>query len=184
QDFASVIVQQQQMPNGNWPWSGYDPNGLLSTAWAVLTLERFAPPPTGKSVYVDIKPGSWPNPINTKDKGVIPVAICGTEDFDIYTIDPSTIKICIEGVEEGVAPLRWSYEDVATPWTGEEGGGQNLKGDGYLDLCLKFSNQEVVTTLVLSNYIGQTIPLIITGNLKEEYGGLAILGHDYVRIIK
>jgi hypothetical protein len=47
QDFASVIVQQQQLPSGRWPNSqwDYDPDGLLSTAWAVLTLERFAPPP-------------------------------------------------------------------------------------------------------------------------------------------
>jgi hypothetical protein len=45
QDFASVIVQQQ-LPSGRWPNSNYDDgDGILSTAWAVLTLERFAPPP-------------------------------------------------------------------------------------------------------------------------------------------
>jgi len=44
QDIASVIVQQQ-LPSGSWPnsdWDGGD--GLLSTAWAVLALEGFAPP--------------------------------------------------------------------------------------------------------------------------------------------
>jgi len=34
------------------------------------------------SVYVDIKPGSWPNPIYLGSIGVFSVAICGTEDFD------------------------------------------------------------------------------------------------------
>jgi len=184
QDFASVIVQQQ-LPSGQWPMSYWDDGeAILSTAWAVLALERFAPPQQQISVFFDIKPGSWPNPINTKDKGVLPVAVCGTEDFDVYNIDPASIRITIEGIEEGVAPIRWSFEDVATPWTGDEGGGHNLNGDGYLDLCLKFSNQAVVTTLGLSSYIGQTIPLIITGNLKEEYGGTPIQGHDYIRIIK
>jgi hypothetical protein len=46
QDLASVIVQQQQLPSGRWPNSDWDgeSDGLLSTAWAVLALEGFAPP--------------------------------------------------------------------------------------------------------------------------------------------
>jgi parallel beta-helix repeat protein len=134
-------------------------------------------------VYVDIKPGSWPNPINIKDKGVIPVAICGTEDFNVYTVDPATIRITINGVEEGVAPLRWSYEDAATPWTGAPGGGHDLTGDGYLDLCLKFSNQAVVNILGLHKHLGETLPLTIKGVLKEDYGSLHFEGQDYVWIL-
>lgn len=144
----------------------------------------FAAPPSVIQVYVDIKPGSWPNPITVKSKGVIPVAICGTEDFDVTTIDPATIQITLDPEEEGVSPLRWSYEDVATPWTGEDGGGHNLGGDGYLDLTLKFSTKEVVNTLGLENYAGQTIPLYIIGNLKEEEGGTPIEGHDWVWILE
>jgi hypothetical protein len=44
-------------------------------------------------VFVDIKPASWPNPFQLKSKGVLPVAICGTEDFDVTTIDPETIRL-------------------------------------------------------------------------------------------
>nr|MDO8135733.1 hypothetical protein [Candidatus Njordarchaeum guaymaensis] len=48
EDFASVIVAQQ-LPSGGWPRSSgahdYWQDAMLSTAWAVLTLERFAPPP-------------------------------------------------------------------------------------------------------------------------------------------
>jgi len=140
--------------------------------------------PAKINVYVDIKPGSWPNPINTKSKGVIPVAICGTEDFDITTIDPASVEFMIEGVDEGVSSLRWSYEDVATPWTGEDGGGHAIGADGYLDLTLKFKKKDVVNTLGLKDHIGETIALIITGNLKEEFGGTAFEGHDWVWIIK
>jgi hypothetical protein len=60
-------------------------------------------------VAVDIKPGSCPNPLNVKSKGVLPVAILGTEDFDVNQIDIASIRL------EGVAPIRSSYEDVATP---------------------------------------------------------------------
>ena len=183
QDFASVIVQQQ-LPIGAWPTSqwDYELGSMLSTAWAVLTLERFAPPPQEICVYVDIKPGSWPNPINIFSNGVFAVAICGTEDFDVMTIDPSTVRIYIEGLEEGVPPLRWTYEDVATPWTSEPGGGHALRGDGYLDLVFHFDTQAVVEGLDLSAYVRQIIPLIIRGNLKEEFDGTALMGQDYVRI--
>jgi hypothetical protein len=135
-------------------------------------------------VDIDIKPGSCPNPINLKNKGVLPVAICGTEDFDVTTIDPETIRLSREGYEGDVAPVRWSYEDVATPYTGdEECGCHDLNGDGILDLSLKFKNKEVVNTLDLADVAGEVIPLIITGNLKEEDGGTPIIGEDCVWIL-
>jgi hypothetical protein len=184
-EFAEVLVNQQK-PDGSWTRSNWDNSryGLLSTVWALLTLERVAPPPPTITVDVDIKPGSWPNPINVKSNGVIPVAICGTEDFDVTTIDPSTILLTIEGVEDGVSPLRWTYEDVATPYTGEPGGGHELTGDGYVDLVLHFSTPEVVTTLGLAALGGEEgVPLIITGNLTEDDGGTAIQGEDYVKVL-
>jgi hypothetical protein len=57
-------------------------------------------------VPIDIRPTSCPNPLNTTLKGVLPVAILGMADLDVTTIDPATLLL------EGVAPLRWSYEDV------------------------------------------------------------------------
>jgi len=134
-------------------------------------------------VYVDIKPGSFPNPLNLKSQGLISVAICGTADFDVATIDPQTIRLTREGVEDGVAPIRWSYEDVATPYTGEPCGGHELGGDGYLDLTLKFKTQELVATLGLDAFKGEVIVLILTGNLKEEDGGTPIRGQDCVWIL-
>jgi hypothetical protein len=198
EDFANALLAQQNIdgswpnapffgapdgrpysPPGGWAW---DTDQIISTEWALLTLQKTAPPPPQITVYVDIKPGSWPNPINVGSKGVLPVAICGTKDFDVKTIDPATVKIYIEGIEIGVSPIRWTYEDVATPWTGEPGGGHALGGDGYLDLVLHFDTQKVVTTLNLAAHAGETIPLIIKGNLYEAAGGTSIQGQDYVRI--
>ncbi len=59
---------------------------------------------------VDIKPGSCPNPLNVNSKGVLPVAILGTDDLDVTTIDLNTIRLM------GVAPVRSDYEDVGTPY--------------------------------------------------------------------
>ena len=83
-----------------------------------------------------------------------------------------------------MAPLRWSYEDVATPFEGELCDCHDLNGDGYMDLTLKFKNQELVENLTLDNLAGNTIPLSLIGNLKEEEGGTPIVGQDCVWILE
>ena len=133
-------------------------------------------------VFVDIKPGSCPNSFNVKNNGVLPVAVLGTMDFDVTTIDPGTIRLTREPVDCFVQPIRWSCEDVATPFEGELCDCHDLNGDGYMDLTLKFDTQELVSCLALEELAGETIPLTLTGNLKEEAGGTPITGEDCVRV--
>lgn len=182
EEFSTVIVDQQNI-DGSWSGCNWG-NPTLCTVWALLTLEKITPPPPVVDVYVDIKPGSCPNPLNTGKKGVIPVAILGTEDFDVTTIDPATIQITMEGLEVGVSPLRWNLEDVATPFEGELCDCHDLDGDGYMDLTLKFEAQEVVNTLTLEDYAGETIPLTINGNLMEEFSGTQFEGQDCMWILE
>jgi hypothetical protein len=139
--------------------------------WCIDCLVTDAPGIGEIEVNVDIKPTSWPNPLNVNSKGVLPVAILGTEDFDVTQIDPATILL------EGVAPLRWAFEDVATP-------GDPLAGpDGFMDLSLKFDTQEIVAALGDVND-GDEIILHLMGNLKAEFDGASIVGEDVVRIIE
>ena len=182
EDFASVIVQKQTIDDN---WTGcYWGNPILCTEWALLTLEKIAPEAV-ISVHFDIKPGSCPNPLNVKSKGVLPVAILGTEDFDVHTIDPATVRLTLNGNGDGaVAPLRWAYEDVATPFEGELCDCHDYNGDGYMDMTFKFKTQEIVETLGLSSYSGETIPLAIIGDLMEDYGGTPIYGQDCVWILE
>jgi hypothetical protein len=82
-------------------------------------------------VPVDIHPGSCPNPLNVNRRGVLPVAIAGTDEIDVTTIDPHSIRL------QGVPPLRWSYSDVTTPqapFMGKEGclDCNTLGPDGHL----------------------------------------------------
>jgi hypothetical protein len=119
-------------------------------------------------VDVDIKPCSCPNPLNLKGKGVLSVAIYGTAGFDTTTIDPAAVRLTWSGNQ--VPPLRWSWEDA--------------NGDGYADLSFKFRTQEVIQTLGLDTLNdGDVIVLILTGNLKAEFGGTPIQGEDEVWII-
>jgi hypothetical protein len=131
-----------------------------------------------KPVAVDIKPGSCPNPINVKSRGVLPAAILGSEEFNVTTIDAASLRL------QGVAPIRSSKEDVATPFTGEITSCEDcteLGPDGYIDLTLKFSTQEIFAALgeVIDE---ECIVLQLTG--FADNGDTPIIGRDVVRILK
>ena len=195
---SNVIVTNQ---NGNGSFDRINPDiyegeesTALRTAWALLTLGADIPEEAKpveeviKSVPVDIKPNSCPNPFDVRKHsltkhGVLVVAVLGTEDFDVTQIDPSSIRL------EGVAPLRWSLRDVATPFTPSIGKEHcyedcTIDGtDGFKDLKLMFSAKKVATALgnVKDN---ECRVLKLTGNLKERFGGTAIEGEDVVVIQK
>jgi DNA-binding beta-propeller fold protein YncE len=144
--------------------------------------------PAYTEVAVDIKPESCPNPLNTKEKGVLSVAIVGTEDFDVSQVDPATVTLA------RVSPLRWSVEDSAIPYEpylGKQDAYDCIEYypdeigvfDGVPDLTLKFKAREVVAALGdLSD--GDVLVLELEGYLLEEFGGGAILGEDVIIIIK
>jgi hypothetical protein len=139
-----------------------------------------APPqPDFIKVSIDIKPTSCPNPIKTKKKGVVPIAILGTADFDVAQIDPATVQLA------GVFPLRWGEEDVTTPFSDELidcYSCTTLGPDGFTDLTFKFDNQEFVSALGENLVDGDCLIIELTGNLKDEFGGIMIKGYDIVRI--
>ena len=113
-------------------------------------------------VAVDIKPGSCPNPVNVKSKGVLPIAILGTVDYDVTTIDPASIRLA------GVEPLRSGYEDVATPVSDSNDCNCMTEGpDGFLDLTLKFKTQRIVEAIGDVND-GDVLELPLTGVLSDE----------------
>jgi len=131
-------------------------------------------------VAVDIKPQSCPNPINTKSKGVIPVAILGTDDFDVIDIEIESLRLV------GVEPIRVDIEDVSTPFEPFLGkvncteDCNELGPDGFLDLTLKFDKQEVVEALGDVGD-GACLVLDLTGNTTDD---TPIVGEDVVLIKK
>jgi len=142
-------------------------------------------------VSVDIKPGSCPSPLNVKSRGVLPVAILGSGDIDVTSIDPKTILITREGFDGvvPVAPIRYSYDDVGTPSAGElcdcdDPGEDDLDedstADGLTDLTLKFSVPELVDGLGLTAIESrETIALTLLGDTEDG----SFRGEDCVKII-
>lgn len=169
---VSTHLVTTQNPDGSWPSDCWG-DDAISTAWALLTLEKAVPPST-MFVDLDIKPCSWPNPLNVKSKGVLPVAILGSEEFDVTEIDPATLLL------EGVAPLRWSVEDVTGSATVDECNVTEDGPDGFDDLTVKFDMPEIVAALGEVND-GDELILTLTGNLLNE---LALEGDDCIVIRK
>ena len=166
--------------NANGSWSGYSYwVGALATGWYINILNAVEVPSGPYEVAFDIKPTSCPNPLNLKlfekpknsfsrKGGVLPVAILGTEDFDVHDIDVSSVML------EGIAPLRHDYEDVTAPYTGDMDCGCTTDGpDGYMDLTFKFS-KALIAGAVAPAYDGNRIPLTITGLLNDgtEFEGV------------
>jgi len=130
---------------------------------------------------LDIKPGSCPNPLNLKSKGLTTVAVLGTENFDVQmNIDPGTIRLTREGTSESVSPIRWNYEDVSAPYPGEPCDCWVTAGDGTMDLNFKFDTSELVEKLDLNSLSGETIPLVIKGSL---YNQTSFQAQDCIKIL-
>ena len=76
---------------------------------------------------VDIMPGSDTNPINTRSKGVTPLALLSSGTLDAVTIDPTSLTVGPKG-----APVR---ETVAR--------GEDVNQDGLLDQVVHVRTQDL-----------------------------------------
>jgi hypothetical protein len=80
-------------------------------------------------VTIDIKPWSDPNSINPEGNGVVPVAILGSDTFDVTTIDVSSIRFGPAGGPHNAEPVH-------------NGHILDANSDGWADLVVHFMTQE------------------------------------------
>jgi hypothetical protein len=112
------------------------------------------------TVAIDIKPGSLDNAVNPKSKGVIPVAILSSADFDAVTqVDQSSLTFGQTGNE---ASLR-----SCVP------AGTDVNGDGRLDLVCHFWSP--AAGFALGDSEG-----VLKGALTS---GVPLEGRDAIRIV-
>ena len=78
------------------------------------------------ALLIDIKPGNFPNSINPRSTGTIPVAILTNADFHAHTVALETVRFGKTGTE--ASAVHSALEDVDR--------------DGDLDLILYFSIQD------------------------------------------
>jgi len=109
------------------------------------------------TVDIDIKPGIFPNTINPRKKGVIPVALLTTGTFDATTVDSTTVLFGATGTE--ASPVKFTLKDV--------------DGDADTDMLLHFNTQDT------GIQCGDTSALL-TG---ETVSGQAIEASDSVQTV-
>jgi len=116
-----------------------------------------------------------PSPLDLKSNGVLTVIVLGKKGFRIGRIDPVSTRL------EGVAPLGFAIEDVATPINGRKCAKRHkhrskIETDGIDDLVLEFDTQEIAQAVGDLNG-DQMLVLELTGKLKD---GTPILAEDIV----
>ncbi len=115
---------------------------------------------TNITVGIDIEPGTFPNVINLKSKGKIPVAILSSATFDALTqVDKTSLAFGHTGNEPSLA--------FCNP------GGEDVNGDGLPDLICHFETQ--LTGFQMGDTSG-----VLTG---KDINGNLLSGTDSVQIV-
>jgi len=120
-------------------------------------------------VDLDLKPQSCPNPVNVLSKGLVPVAILGTAEFDVNDIVISSLPD---------RTIKHTIEDVAAPFGGpliDQFSCTEAGPDGFDDLIFKIPSSKL-------NCLpdGELALLIIDGVLLD---GTPFEGSDIALVI-
>jgi hypothetical protein len=126
------------------------------TASEILTLYGGS---NTTEISIDIKPGDYPNTINPKSHGKLPLAILTTENFSASEVNPDSIDFL------SAAPVLWAMEDV--------------DDDGDSDMILHFNIQELDFDLLVDE--GGEYPYAYL--YGQTIDGTPLVGKDTVRLL-
>jgi len=160
--------------------SNYDYSGLFE---GTVTLSLLI-------VDIDIKPCSDPNSINTKSKGVIPVAILGSDELDVEEIDYANLELYFgpELYSDGAEPVHDINSEevfmnhIVYPWVQSDPDG--IPGSG--DEVIVTANDDLIPDLVVHFNVQDAgfSEGDVDGYLWGMINGLSFYGVDSVNIVK
>lgn len=148
-NYMDVIVRNYAGSNS----STANPTGLIYDLTVTYDL----------GIDVDIKPGSDPSSLNWDGHGKVPIAILGSADFDVTTIDPMTVEMngagaALKGKKDPTAMA--SYSDV--------------NGDGYIDLVVQIQDTDEDVVAAGSTWVRVTC---------RTYDGIDFVGIGDINLV-
>lgn len=117
------------------------------------------------AVDIDIKPGAYPNSVNLGSKGLVPVAILSSEDFDAAWIDADTIVMASAGVA-----IRGKGNNTLAKL-------EDVNGDGLADLVCHIETENFDPGAFDDGWA------CLEGQTFEEFGGESFEGCDEITIV-
>jgi hypothetical protein len=132
--------------------TGTDQTGAATTVQVTFTIYE--------QLYIDIKPFSWPNAIQSRNEGLIPVAVLSSASFSAPAeVDGFSLKFGKTGSEASL------FQCSGRP--------QDANGDGFPDLVCMFDTRR-------AGFDCATSEGILSGQTKA---GTPIGARDFVRIV-
>ena len=128
--------------------------------WAEELVDNIILSMASINAQIDIKPGESVNSINIGSKGVVPVAILGSANFDASTVDQTTVSL-----EGAAARLKGK--------SGDTGLLRDINGDGYLDLMVQVNTQD----------LGLNTGAVTATLTAYTFAGVPISGSDSINIV-
>lgn len=130
---GSLVASPLLPPGNNYNFLEFDPTP--------------APPPP-LVMEIDVKPQGFPNALNPRSRGVVPVAVLTTAQLDATTVDPASAR----------------FGPAAAPAAHAGGHLEDVDGDGDVDMLLHFRTQatgiacgETSATLTAETFDGQPL---------------------------
>jgi subtilisin family serine protease len=140
-----------------------DKDGGSGSDAMVLTVDYLG-------IEIDITPSQHPNSVSLSNRGLLPLAVLSSVDFDATQIDPATVSLGDEvGSDTPVAqrPNGRYYAEV-----------EDVNGDGLLDVVFRFA----VPALLANGDLGEgSTSLVLRGFLGD--GCTNFRGEDSVRVV-
>jgi hypothetical protein len=120
--------------------------------------------PEAMQVKIDVKPSARKSDpvVNPKAKGVLPVALLGSQDFNPFKIDVQSLRFGATGTEASLHRCNNEPQDV--------------NKDGHADRLCHFHNE-------LANFDDDHDTGMLKGNMNAESGGMQFEGNGELKVI-